>query len=259
MKNKPQEVKNKNIFSPVIASMKNRGAAYFVDLILFVIIFTGVLYLASFLVGYQDNLNLLEEQYIKYGVYVGNNSGYELCDTTLETCQESLKNFYADDAAIDIYLKTTESMFLMFVVSAAISSLIYEFLIPIFMGNGETIGMKIMKICYVNEENYRVSHIQIFTRFLFGKFLVNLLIPIMGLFYFYISNGSLLALAVVIAIPLINLIMTFKTKNRSGIANTIGKMVVVSKEETFIFESKEAYIAAKCEQERIDADMKKTW
>ena len=64
-KNKKVE-KTKTIFDPVLAPLKLRGAAYFVDIILFIILFTGVLLLASFLVGFQDNYELLQEMYIKY-------------------------------------------------------------------------------------------------------------------------------------------------------------------------------------------------
>lgn len=258
-KNKKVE-KTKTIFDPVLAPLKLRGAAYFVDIILFIILFTGVVLLASFLVGFQDNYELLQEMYIKYGVYVGSSSGgYNLCNTSEEVCQNAWKEFFKDDLAFSYYSNSIQLILHMFAITAVISSFIYEFLIPTILGNGQTIGMKIMKVCLVNEENYRISNIQLFTRFLFGKLLINLLIPIFATIYFVFYGGNLIALLVIIAIPLINIIMTVYTKTKSGIANTIGKVIAVSMEETYIFESKEAYIAAKCEQDRLDAQSKKTW
>lgn len=247
----------KNIFEPVLAKKKNRIAAYFIDIILFVIIFTGILFLMSFIVGFQKTLDLLHEAYKSFGLYVLNSSGeYELC---VNGCVEQWNNFYNDSNAVSLLKQSYQLALLMFVLSAFVTSFIYDFIIPVFLKNGQTIGMKILKVGLLNNEKYKVTNLQLFIRFLFGKFLVNLLIPIFAVFYYLMTGGNIIALMLVISIPLINIIMVLMTKNENGIANTIGNVVAISMDETYIFETKNDYINAKCEQERLDEAKNKTW
>ena len=51
----------KSIFEPHRASQVKRAAAYLIDLILFLVVFTGVLYLVSIIIGFQDSLDKLNK------------------------------------------------------------------------------------------------------------------------------------------------------------------------------------------------------
>lgn len=250
----------KSIFDPQKASSLKRIAAYIVDAILFITIFTGVLLLTSYIVGYQHNYKLLEAKYIEHGVYVIKNGTYSFCDTSKEVCVNAWKNFNLDKEACFYYDHSIELITLMITVSTFLSFLILEFLVPMIFKNGQTIGMKCFRIGLIDNKGIKVKPIQIFIRFLFGKFLVSTMLPIYGLIFMYFNlNGGFYGFVLAVGILIVDLVMTIFSKTKSGISNSISSVYAVDMDETYFFNSVEEMVERKCEEQRILDSKKKIY
>ena len=87
-----------------------------------------------------------------------------------------------------------------------------------------------------------------------------MLIPIYGFIYMGFNvGGGLLGLIVLVSVPIINLIMTYGTQTKSGIANSIAKVYAIDLDDTYIFKNKEERSRALAKQDRLKEEMKKTY
>jgi len=254
------EAPTRSIFSPKKASIIKRLGAYLIDAILFITIFAGMVLLVSYIVGYQNNYTLLENKYIEHGVYVLKNNSYTFCDETTELCKQAWIDFNNDKDACYYYDHSTSLTTLIITISAFISYGILEFVIPIIFKNGQTIGMKCFRIGLIDKQGIRVKNIQIFIRFLFGKFLVSRILPIYG-FIFMVFNltGGLYGFVLAVGILLCDLGMMIFSETKSGIANAISSTYAVDLEETYIFNTIEELNNKKCEEQRILDTKKKIY
>ena len=97
--------------------------------------------------------------------------------------------------------------------------------------------------------NYIKKLIKEEARFLFGKTIVNILIPFYS-FLFYTMYGGLpgmIAGLLAFGIPVMNILLFLFGPKKCGFANLIGGVFVVDLEDTYIFENKEELIKMKCE------------
>lgn len=146
----------------------------------------------------------------------------------------------------------------MITISAFITYFILEFVVPMIFKNGQTIGMKCLRIGLIDKQGIKVRPRQIFIRFLFGRFLVSRILPVYG-FIFMVFNlsGGLYGFLLAVIILACDLLMTLFGKDRAGIANVISSTYAVDMDETYFFNSVEEITAKKCEEQRI-IDSKKS-
>ena len=230
----------KSIFEPHRASQVKRAAAYLIDLILFLVVFTGVLYLVSIIIGFQDSLDKLNAMMEQYQVCEDENN---------PVCIQNWENFNKDSTAVYYSNKTIELLLIVFSVSVIVTNILYELIIPLCLKNGQTVGLKVFNLGFIDNEGVKVRPIQVFVRFLFGKTIVNILIPFYS-FLFYTMYGGLpgmIAGLLAFGIPVMNILLFLFGPKKCGFANLIGGVFVVDLEDTYIFENKEELIKMKCE------------
>ena len=63
-------------------------------------------------------------------------------------------------------------------LSLLVSMMILEFVVPLLLKNGQTIGKKAFGIGLVRSDCVKVSTLQLFVRALFGKYTVGTMIPV---------------------------------------------------------------------------------
>ena len=232
----------KSIYEPIKASKGKRLAAFLLDFILFISLFTGVMFIMSWITGYQQNSSLLQDAYIKYGIYLPNpnGNGYYMCSDSDSSCITAWENFSKDSQALYYYSHALELTLLIITVSAFISLLIFEFIIPLLLKNGRTIGMYVMKIGLIDQEGIKANHIQLFIRFLFGKFIILTALPLYGImFLIFNAFGGGIGLILAVVIILLNFALLIWTKKSQGIADYLGRVYAINIEETMIFSSLE--------------------
>ncbi len=128
-------------------------------------------------------------------------------------------------------------LFMMISVGLALGYLILEFVIPLFLKNGQTVGKKVFSICLVRPNCVKVSAIAVFARTVIGKYAVEAMFPILLAFMFFFGGLGLLAIILFAAIILLNIILFFATKNRTPIHDILAYTVVVDMKLQMIFAS----------------------
>lgn len=124
--------------------------------------------------------------------------------------------------------------------SLLLSFLICEFIIPLIFKNGQTIGKKIFSIAVMRVDGVKVTPVVMFVRSVLGKYTIEAMIPAYLLLMHHFNVGTYVTLAVLILIPLFQLILLWKTKTNSCIHDVLSSTVVVDLQSQMIFDSLEA-------------------
>lgn len=254
-------MENKSAYTPVKASLPKRIGAAIVDIILFLVLLTGILFIVSYITGFQTNNALLEAKYIETGVFIQNEIGeYVFCDTALEECNKAWEIFNNDPEACYYYDHAIELTTLILTISVFVTHLILELIIPLILKNGRTVGKFLFKISMVDKTGIRVKPMQVFIRFLFGKFLVTTMLPIYGVIFMAFNlTGGLLGFLMAVVILGIDLILALFSDNKAGLASTIASVYSVDGETTMIFDTIEELNAKKAEEQRQKDTKKKLY
>lgn len=237
-------------YKPVLPKTINRIAAFIIDAILLVILLTGILYLSSVVFHYDAHLAALESEYIKEGFLVLNpeTNKYEYLSETASNYQvvlESIKNnkiIISEQNFLNSYTSQAP------IACIAIVLFITEFIVPLFLGNGQTVGMKVFKIALISNNNIKISPLQLFARCLIGKIAILGVIPMFGVsFILFNPTGGLLGTLIIIVILIIQITAIMKNKNHAGIQDIIAQVYPVNYSETVIYRNKKEL------QEAIDS------
>lgn len=256
-----KNVKVDNVYiEPKVAAAHKRFAAFFIDLVVFILLLTGVTWIVGDIAGYNRNAELLEEKYVEHGIYIVDEktNEYIFCDTTQKVCQDGWVTFNKDEEACKYYDKSVELTTLILTISVFVTYAALEFVVPLLFKNGQTIGMFILKIGLVSNDGVRVNHKQMFVRFIIGKYIVATMIPIYGLiFLFFNLYGGLLGLIAFASILGIDLLMTLASPKKAGIANSISSCYACDLDTSMIYDTIEEVNAIKgAEQERKNQKIK---
>lgn len=252
----------KSIYCPVKANMINRVAAFFLDFVLFVILVTGSLFITAKIANFDSHNDILHEQYREIGYEKFNEETNEWYYIS-----EDDENF---NIVIEKYKKNEiiqkeESYINSFVLNAPllcifIAMFIVEILLPLIFKNGQTLGMKCLKVAFISNNQIAVKPLQVFIRGLFGKIVLMGLIPFMGLFFaFFNPNGGLSGTLIIVLIYGIHFVMLFASKNKSSLSDMIGQMYAVDYNQTIFYKNIEELNKAKEMEDKTISTQKKVY
>ena len=259
-----QKVENSSsIYTPKTPKKTKRIAAWIVDIILIIIVATGIALFTSLIYGYDDYNNKCYEKNIEYGIYVEDPTGEiefddkkyvvynELEGSTEEEYLKRIEERNKDVEFREAYSKMSAGQVLIVTSGIVGSVMIFELIIPLCLKHGRTIGMKFFDIGYVTDEGIDVDFKTVFIRFLFGKLVVGGLIPYSGLMLALLmpTQYTLVGLVALIGVPVLNLILLFTTPEQRGIHDFIAKCIPVDNTCQIYFKTTEELTKAKAEEE----------
>lgn len=236
------------------ASILKRFSAFLLDFILICILATGFGALLSVIVdfnGCYDQIVAYEEEYKTHGI-----------ETLLVT--EELYNTLSADAQ-QYYHSVRENvyalvyqcimkMFLIVSLGLFFAFLILEFVIPLCLKNGQTVGKKIFSIGVMQISGVKLKHFALFVRSILGKYTIETMVPIAILFAFIFAEPSIILLIVILAIIVLQIVLFFATKTFSLIHDVLSSSVVVDMQSQMIFNSVDEMTAYKEELHRQDVE-----
>ena len=233
-------------------SFWKRIAAAIFDLILIVILSTGFLWAGNVITDYDaqsDNLyRIIEEYAAEYGVRT---------DLTVEEYQgmtEQERQDYdaaakkADAAlmenpeAMRLYSIVTNLMLILPAVSILLAMALTEFVVPLFLKNGQTLGKKIFGLCLVRKDCVKISTVQLFARAILAKYALGTMIPVFCFIMLMMGNLGSILMLMVMALLLVQTICLLMTKEHRAIADLLTGTVVVDYSSQMIFETTEDLI-----------------
>lgn len=233
------------------ASLWKRIAAWMFDFILTGILAVGVGVLLSAVLGYDgysEQLNSLYARYeTEYGVVF--QIPQEEYNAMTEAARQNYDNAYralvADSEVIYVYNMVMNLTLIITTLGILFGSLITEFVLPLVLGNGQTVGKKIFGICLMRLDCVRINTMQLFVRAVLGKYTIETMIPVyLALMIFFGTIGSFGTL-LLLGFAFVQILVLGVTRNRSALHDLLAGTVAVDFSSQKIFADTEALIAYK--------------
>lgn len=233
------------------AGMWKRIAAWMLDSILVVVLATGAACLLSFLLGYDGYTQQVEDAYASYGAEYGVH--FEITQEEYEAMTVEERQSY--DAAYDALISDRDAMRaynmmmnLMLVIttmSILVAILGIEFIVPLILGNGQTVGKKVFTLGLVRTDGVRLNTMQLFARTFLGKFAIETMIPVYILLMLFWGNGGGLGLLVLAALGIAQVVILIASRTNAVLHDLMAGTAVVDISSQMIFQTTEDLIAYK--------------
>ena len=230
------------------ASLLKRFSAFLLDIILLTIVATLFCFILSVATGYDGfykEYNGYQRQYEQqYGV------SFKMTQEEFDDLdEEQQKNYTAartafmhDKAVLKCYNMIVNLTLTILSIGVLLAYIVMEFVIPLFLKNGQTVGKKIFSIAVMQSKGIKVSAVSMFIRTVFGKYAIETMISLIMLLF---NQAGLFTVLLLFALIIAEFILFFVSKTNSFIHDLLSDSVVVDMNTQMIFDSEEAMIAYK--------------
>ena len=130
-------------------------------------------------------------------------------------------------------------LFMMISIGVLLSYIVLEFILPIILKNGQTVGKKVFGICLVRQDCVKITNMALFVRTFLGKYVIETMVPVLLVFMFFFGGLGILAIVLFGVLELLNIILFFALKNRTPIHDLVAGTVAADMKLQMIFQSEE--------------------
>ncbi len=258
------------------ANVLKRASAFLLDIILIAVLAVGFMALLSVICDYDGHYkayasivseveqNVIDEYKVSHGVDLSiseddyNNLSQEEKDRFDEVQEIASTDFNErlvanEDFGKEYMLSFTLSI-MMTSVGIFLSVLILEFIIPLFLKNGQTVGKKVFGIAVMHTNGVRVRPFSMFVRAILGKYVFEIMVPVLLALMMFFGVLNILVGIIVLALFLILQIGVFiytRNKTRSFLHDLMSRTVAVDLASQMIFENEEELLEFK-KQEQME-------
>lgn len=233
------------------ANIWKRVSAYLFDVIILGMVAVGVAFLLSSVLKYDQYNRTLEEAYSSYETQYG--ITFELTQEDFDTMTEEDRARYdeayeallADKEAMYAYNMATNLALLILTLSILVAHIVLEYVVPLLLKNGQTLGKKIFGICVMRTDCVKMTPLQLFVRSILGKYTIETMIPVLILVMLYFGTVGLTGTLVLGLILLLQIIVLCATKTNSAIHDLLSGTVVVDFHSQKIFDCTEDLVEHK--------------
>ncbi len=233
------------------ASLSKRFSAYLFDLVIFLVVLTGLALILSVVTGFDSYRNDLENHYARYeaeyGIDLDKYSDFESLSDEEKIIYDKADQAFASDAEVIKTLNMILNLILVIVsISLLLSYAILEFVIPLCLKNGQTLGKKIFGIALMRDDSVKVTSVMMFVRSIIGKYTIETMVPVFLLILLFSNPASgLVSIIVILLLIVFEIVLFVKTKTRSFIHDILSYTVAVDMQSQMIFDSVEELTAYK--------------
>lgn len=245
------------------ASLLKRFSAFLLDFILLCVLASGFALLLSWITQidkYTDTLQAYYKQYAeKYDVNF--NISYEdydkLTQEEKDLYQEAYSAIFIENPdAAKAYKMSVTLPILITTISLLLSFVVFEFVIPLCLKNGQTVGKKVFSLGVVFNNSVKITPFALFVRSILGKYTIGTMFPVMLLMLVIYQQMGILALIIIAALLILQLVLLIATKNNCFIHDILANTVVVDMQSQMVFDTTQALIAYKEEVSRAQSEKK---
>lgn len=227
------------------ASLWKRISAALFDGILLAIVAVGIATVLSLVFGYNGHIDSLTNAYDEYETRYG--VEFQISQEQYDALSDQERSDYdaayaaltADEDVLYIYNVILNQTLLIITFSILIAVLIIEFLVPLFFGNGQTLGKKIFGIALMHTEGIRIRPVQLFIRTVLGKFTLELMIPIYIIIMIFFNSIGIVGILVLAALVIVELICMVTSKTNSLLHDVLACTVAVDMASQMIFNNRD--------------------
>lgn len=236
------------------AGFGKRLSAFLFDFIILAVVTVGFAWLISSVTGFYGtvdrfsaelensgiDLNMTEEQY------------NALTEAQREEYRVKMEALNDNEQLVNDYFRINSLILVMVTLSPFFAFLVLEFAIPIFLGNGQTLGKKIFAVGVMRMDGVKLTAPVLFARNILGKLTIETLVPLYMVLMIFMRVmlgmqllDPLLAIVIGAAIVLINLVMTLTGGQRRSLHDFFASTVAVDMHTQMIFDTKEEMLEYK--------------
>ena len=240
------------------ASMWKRISAFLCDIILFCIVAVGIAFLLSSLLGMDTQQNKAIEICGRYSEEYG--LGAFLTDEELDGAitlalsteryselteeqqaifQAATDALRADKEYLHAYGMVGQLILIVITFSALISQVLLEFVVPLLLKNGQTLGKKVFGVAVMRIDGVKASPVILLIRALLGKYAVETMIPVFVLLSFVLGTASIVNVALLLLLILAQIILLIFTHARTPLHDMLAGTVTVDLASQLIFDTPE--------------------
>lgn len=272
-----------------------RASALLLDAILLAVLTTGFMFLISLICNYSGQEELATQYYDQwenfrtehvstvaeyYGfIYEEDGDDYVITDkngksASLDDVINALEKSNGNDPEMAVIYQIYKNLpsvaevnrqynlvysllFMIISLGILLSYLVLEFVIPLILKNGQTVGKKVFGIGLVRPDCVKISNVQLFARTILGKFAIETMFPVLLVFLLFFGGIGFIAVILFAAITILNIVLFFVTKNRTPIHDIFASTVAVDMSVQMIFQSEEELIAQKTLQHKESVEHSK--
>lgn len=230
------------------AGIWKRIAAWMFDMILMSVLVVGCGLLLSWVLGYDGYSAAVDEAYARYENQYGivfeitQEEYLAMSDAQRQTYDAAYEALIADEPAMQAYQMMTNLSLVIITFGILLAVLIWEFFMPLWFGDGQTLGKKIFGLCLVRTDGVKINTLQLFTRTVLGKFTVETMIPVYLLLMLFWGTMDLTGTLMLGVMAIGQGVCLAVTKHNSAIHDLLAGTVVVDKSSQMIFRSTEELI-----------------
>lgn len=225
------------------ASTLKRLSAYIFDVILLVVLITGVAFLLSSILGYDNYSNQLTECYEKYEDQYGVNFDLtqeeydKLSPEAKQRFDEASAALSKDQDAIYAFNMMFNLILVILSLSILIGFIVLEIIVPNFIGNGQTLGKKIFGIALMRTNGVKINTICLCIRTILGKFTIETMIPVLLIIMIFFGVIGIMAPIIIGILLVVQGALLIITRTNSAIHDLIADTVVVDMASQLMFNS----------------------
>lgn len=233
------------------ASTWKRIAAWIFDGIIVISLAVGLAFLLSMVLGYDGYSQSLNDAYACYEAEYGivfdmTQEDYQALDEVSRRNYDDAYNaLIGDESAMYAYNMMVNLTLLITSMSIFLAVLLWEFLLPMWMGNGQTLGKKIFGLCLVRHDGVKLNNMQLFTRTVLGKFTIETMIPVYILIMIFWGSMGMGGTMLLLVLAAGQIACVTLTRTNSAIHDLLAGTVVVDMASQMIFRTTEDLIAYK--------------
>ena len=228
------------------ASLSKRIAAGMLDAMLICVLAAGIFSLLMWVFNYEGHAADLAEGYARYETQYGVDFSWDY--SSLEGKEK--ENFDAAYAALiadnevmrDFNLVVNQSV-LITTFSILLAMVCLEFVVPLLLKNGRTLGKKAFGLGLMRVDGVRITPIQLFVRTVLGKFTLETMISVYILIMLFFQMMGITGPVVIGGILLLQAICMIVTRTNSMIHDLLAGTVVVDIGSQRIFRTAEELLA----------------
>lgn len=242
------------------AGLWKRIAAGMLDGILLAVLSVGIAFLLGEFLGYDGYNTTLNESYAHYEEQYG--IQFQITGEEYEKMLPEQKDAY--DAAYDALIHDETAMHaynMVLNLSLLITTggifgacLLLEFVLPLLLGNGQTVGKRVFGLGVVRVDSVRTTPVQLFVRTVLGKFTVEIMIPVYVLLMIFFNTTGLGGTLLLGALLVAQILIMALTANNYLIHDLLAGTVVVDVASQMIFRDTQDLIDYKKKLGREQSD-----
>ncbi len=233
------------------ASMWKRISAFLFDFIMLGIVAVLMAWGLSAVTGYDNYSQIVTDSYVRYGEEYGVDlrltlKEYEaLPEEEAQRVDAAFAALNADAAALRANQMMLQLTILILSLGFFFAYLIWEFLLPLKFGTGQTLGKKIFGIGLMKTDGVKVNAVSLFIRAILGKYTIETMIPALILLMIYWGTIGVVGPAVLFLILLTEIIVMTATRTNSLIHDLLAGTVCIDAASQRIFDTAEDRAAYK--------------